>query len=64
MHKHKIHYGDSERLDVEYIEILNDEGLHTTAKLCDGRHSKKLLPDPTFDKTIVTCKKCLNKLRS
>lgn len=61
---HKIHYGDHQRLDIEYVEILNDEGLHTTAKLCDGRHSSKTKPEPVFDKTIVTCKKCLNKLRS
>ncbi len=62
MRNYKIHYGIHQRLDLDAIGTLNDEGLHSTAKLCNERHSKISLPDVTFDKKIVTCKRCLKKL--
>ena len=59
---HKVHYGNNQRNSIEAIGVLNDEGLHTTARLCDGRHSSQTKPEPVFDRKLVTCKKCLRKL--
>jgi hypothetical protein len=59
-----IHYSDRyNSIEVEYREILREEGLHTDARLCDGNHSKLSMPAPTSVTVAVTCKRCLKKLK-
>ncbi len=59
-----IHYSDSyTSIDVEYREVLHKEGLHTDARLCDGKHSKLSMLAPTSVTVAVTCKRCLKKLK-